>query len=119
MPAHPRQEASIGQAQAQVEQANALQADLLRIAPSALKEVWSRRFPDPESFDVGREPNRHLAFGHGIHFCAGNAVARMEAQVAFSRLLARFPRFERDGPTVRPDRSRFRVVDALPIALEP
>lgn len=43
MPAHPRQEASIGQAQAQVEQANALQADLLRIAPSALKEDDSDR----------------------------------------------------------------------------
>lgn len=76
-----------------------------------------RQFADPDVFDVAREPNRHVAFGHGIHFCAGNAVARMEAQVAFGRLLARFPRLRRAGPTVRPDRSRFRVVDELQVEL--
>ncbi|MFN0160644.1 MAG: cytochrome P450 [Burkholderiales bacterium] len=78
-----------------------------------------RQFPDAESFDVGRDPNRHLAFGHGIHFCAGNAVARMEASLAFSRLLARFPEFERAGPTVRPPRWRFRVIDELKVDLRP
>jgi len=76
-----------------------------------------RQFPDPDTFDVSREPNRHLAFGHGAHFCAGNGVARMEATVAFSKLLSRFPEMRRAGPTIRPDRTRFRVVDALPLAL--
>ncbi|MBL8379170.1 MAG: cytochrome P450 [Burkholderiales bacterium] len=78
-----------------------------------------RQFPDPESFDIARDPNRHLAFGHGIHFCAGNAVARMEASVAFRRLLARFPGFERAGATVRPPRWRFRVIDELKVDLRP
>ena len=76
-----------------------------------------RQFPDPESFDIARNPNRHIAFGHGIHFCAGNAVARMEASLAFGRLLARFPHFERAGPTVRPPRWRFRIIDELKVAL--
>lgn len=77
------------------------------------------QFPDAGSFDIARDPNRHLAFGHGIHFCAGNAVARMEASVAFRRLLARFPGFERAGPTVRPPRWRFRVIDELKVDLRP
>ncbi len=76
-----------------------------------------RQFPDPDRFDVGRTPNRHVAFGHGAHFCAGNAVARMEARLAFGRMLERFPDFERAGPTVRPHRSRFRVIDELRIRL--
>ena len=78
-----------------------------------------RQFPDPEVFDVAREPNRHLAFAHGIHTCAGNSVARIEARIAFTRLLERFPRFGRAGPTVRPHRSRFRVIESLPVALGP
>ncbi len=76
-----------------------------------------RVFEDPDRFDIARDPNRHLAFGHGTHFCAGNGVARMEAQVAFSRLLARHPRFERAGPTRRAPRTRFRVIDSLPVRL--
>lgn len=76
-----------------------------------------RQFPEPDRFDVGRDPNRHIAFGHGTHFCAGNGVARMEAQIAFEKLIARFPRLRRAGPTIRPDRSRFRIVDGLPVEL--
>jgi len=78
-----------------------------------------RQFPDPDRFDIGRDPNRHLAFGHGAHFCAGNAVARMEATIAFSKLFARFGEIRQAGPTVRPQRARFRVVEALPVELLP
>jgi cytochrome P450 len=78
-----------------------------------------RQFPDPDRFDVGREPNRHLAFGHGAHFCAGNGVARMEATVAIGKLLDRFPNFRQVAPTVRPNRSRFRVIDELMVELRP
>lgn len=78
-----------------------------------------RQFPEPDRFDVARDPNRHLAFGHGIHTCAGNSVARIEAAIAFSRLLARFPNMARAAPTVRPHRTRFRVVDELLVDLEP
>ena len=46
-------------------------------------------FDQPEQLDVRRSPNRHLAFGHGIHFCLGAGLARMEAQIAFAALLRR------------------------------
>jgi cytochrome P450 len=49
------------------------------------------RFRNPDQFDVARKDNAHLAFGHGIHHCLGSALARMEAEVAVSTLLHRFP----------------------------
>jgi cytochrome P450 len=50
-----------------------------------------RRIADPERFDVRRDPNPHLAFGFGAHFCLGANLARLEARVAFEELLTRFP----------------------------
>lgn len=78
-----------------------------------------RQFTQAEVFDIARTPNAHLAFAHGIHTCAGNAVARIEAAIAFSQLIRRFPRLRRAAPTVRPERSRFRVVEQLLVELEP
>ena len=49
------------------------------------------QFADPERFDVGRNPNRHLAFATGAHQCAGMALARLEGAIAISRFLKRFP----------------------------
>ena len=50
-----------------------------------------QKFPRPESFDVLRDPNPHLAFGFGAHFCLGANLARLEARVAFEELLGRLP----------------------------
>jgi len=65
-------------------------------------------FPNPERLDLRRHPNRHLAFGTGIHACAGLSLARMEAEVAIGKLVRRFARIERDGEPVRGGRARFR-----------
>jgi cytochrome P450 len=48
-------------------------------------------FPDADRFDVTRSPNRHLSFGHGIHYCLGAGLARLEAKIAIGSLLQRFP----------------------------
>jgi cytochrome P450 len=73
-------------------------------------------FPDPDVFDIGRADNRHLSFGHGIHFCLGAPLARLEAKVAFPALLERFPRLElaTGTPRWRPS-PLFRGLAELPL----
>ena len=66
------------------------------------------QFSNPDCLDIRRNPNRHLAFGGGIHTCAGNSLARMEAQVAIQKLVTRFKTIERVGEFVRGGRARFR-----------
>ena len=75
------------------------------------------QFPEPDRFDVGRTPNRHLAFGTGIHQCAGMSLARLEGQVALTRFLARFPGYALAGTPVRGNRVRFRGYASIPAAL--
>jgi cytochrome P450 len=66
------------------------------------------QFSDPEHLDIGRTPNRHLAFGTGAHQCAGMALARLEGATAISRFVARFPGYALNGDPVRGGRVRFR-----------
>src|SRR5438445_9048300 len=73
-----------------------------------------RQFPDPETLDIGRTPNRHLAFATGAHQCAGMALARLEGAIAISRFLARFPTYALNGPPVRGGRVRFRGFLSVP-----
>ena len=75
------------------------------------------QFPDPDRFDIGRRPNRHFSFGRGIHVCAGNALARIEAVIAFDKLFRRFPNLHLAGPVTLAPRIRFREVTSLPVAI--
>lgn len=77
----------------------------------------SDQFPDADRFDVGRKPNRHLAFGQSDHACAGMNVARLEARIAFGRLVARFPNLKLSGTPERDRRVRFRGYRHLPVRL--
>ncbi|WP_426568209.1 cytochrome P450 family protein [Streptomyces canus] len=56
------------------------------------------RYPDPDHYDVRRDPRGHLAFGHGIHYCLGAPLARLEARTALRSLLDRAPGLTPDGP---------------------
>jgi cytochrome P450 len=76
-------------------------------------------FPHPDAFDIGRKPNRHLAFAAGGHACAGMSVARLEAQVAIPRLIQRFPELRLSGEAVRGGRARFRGYRSLPAQVSP
>ena len=75
------------------------------------------QFPDPDRLDIWRQPNRHLAFGTGIHACAGMSLARMEAQVAIGRLLQRFTQIEPIAAPIRGGRARFRGFTSYPVRL--
>ena len=77
-----------------------------------------RQFENPDALDVGRTPNRHLAFGTGAHQCAGMALARLEGAIAISRFLARFPGYELTAPPVRGGRVRFRGFLSIPCGVE-
>jgi cytochrome P450 len=74
------------------------------------------QFAEPERLDVARTPNRHLAFGFGVHHCVGMTLARLEGRVAIARFLQRFPDFRLDGAPVRGRRARFRGFITLPAA---
>ena len=66
---------------------------LVMMYPAANRDP--RHFDDPETYDVARSPNNHIAFGFGTHFCLGAALARLEILVFFERLLGRVARIER------------------------
>ena len=76
-------------------------------------------FQNPEQLDITREPNKHLSFGQGIHFCLGAPLARMEAQIAINTLLRRMPdlrlKVSSDSLHWRPSMI-LRGLDKLPVA---
>src|SRR5690606_10654962 len=99
-------------------------------------------FEDPARLHVTRAPKRHVAFGHGLHFCLGAPLARLEGQIAIGSLLSRFPdlalalpaaeyRYHRTGSIVRglvplpgrvwlrfgPGRSRSLAIARAPVAV--
>jgi cytochrome P450 len=76
------------------------------------------KFPDPDRFDIARSPNRHLAFGSGIHQCAGMNLARLEGSVAILAFLQRFPRYSLTAPPTRGGRARFRGFLKIPCRVD-
>ena len=77
------------------------------------------QFADPERFDIGRTPNRHLAFASGPHQCVGNHLARLEGETAIGRFFARFPGYRLAAVPVRGGRARFRGFLSVPAVLQP
>jgi hypothetical protein len=75
-------------------------------------------FADAEGFDIERYPNKHLAFSKGIHTCAGNALGRLEVEIAVGKLLERFAHLRPTGELVRGARARFRSVLSYPMAID-
>ncbi|WP_338205596.1 cytochrome P450 [Candidatus Nephthysia bennettiae] len=75
------------------------------------------QFSDPDRLDLGREPNPHLSFGRGIHFCLGASLARLEAQVAIGALVSRFPRLRLQGTVRRSPTVTLRGVRRLPLSV--
>jgi cytochrome P450 family 142 subfamily A polypeptide 1 len=92
---------------------------LLLLYPSANRD--GDQFPEPDTFDIGREPNDHVAFGFGPHFCLGASLARLEVRVAFERLLDRLPDLhlvEADEPARRPA-NFVSGYETMPVAFTP
>jgi cytochrome P450 len=80
-----------------------------------------KQFAGANRFDIARDPNPHLAFGHGIHFCLGAPLARLEARVALPEILERLPGLKRAGGEPWEPRSAFHVhgPNRLPLRFEP
>lgn len=77
------------------------------------------QFPDPDRLDLGRSPNRHLAFASGAHACLGLSLARLEGRIAIAGFLRRFPDYTLRAPAMRGGRVRFRGFTSLPVTLRP
>ena len=74
-------------------------------------------FPEPDRLILGRpNANRHLAFSSGAHYCLGASLARMEAEIAITRLIRRFPNLRLVGEPRWRDRLTIRGVDRLQLA---
>ncbi len=79
------------------------------------------QFPDADRFDIRRSPNDHLAFGEGIHFCLGAALARMEGAIAIGAALNRFPRLRLADADQSPEYKKsfhVRGLASLPLSLD-
>ena len=75
-------------------------------------------FADPERLDIARNPNRHATLGHGVHYCLGASLARMELRLAVAEFLRRYPDYAIDAPDVEfMDRTASRRLTGLPVVV--
>jgi cytochrome P450 len=74
-------------------------------------------FEDPFRFDIARSPNRHVAFGFGVHVCLGASLARMEMRLAFAELLARIESFAAEGPIEWMPSNRLLGIRRMPLSI--
>ncbi len=92
-------------------------------AGSRVQLVWGsanrdeREFTDPDELQLGREPGRHLSFGHGAHFCLGANLARLEARAAFAAFTRAFPEAHVDGTPERVTSIWARAHARIPVRL--
>jgi cytochrome P450 family 142 subfamily A polypeptide 1 len=93
--------------------------ELLLLYPSANRD--EEIFDDPDTFDVRRDPNPHVAFGFGTHFCLGNQLARLELRVMFEQLFARLPdlALADDAPSPRRVANFISGIERLPVTFTP
>ena len=78
------------------------------------------QFRDPDRFDIQREPNRHLAFGHGIHFCVGAPLARLEARIVLPMMLEQLKDLQRvEGVPITVHMGIVFVIRSLPVIFKP
>ncbi|MEX0776870.1 MAG: cytochrome P450 [Phycisphaeraceae bacterium] len=74
------------------------------------------QFPDPDRLDIRRQPNRHVAFGYGVHFCLGAGLARLEAPIAINTMLQRMPNLASQTSRLQWQPGVFRAPVALPVS---
>ena len=94
--------------------------ELLLLYPSANRD--EAVFEDPDTFDITRSPNPHMAFGFGAHFCLGNQLARLELRVMVERVLARLPDLRlavERGALARRPANFISGLEAMPVAFTP
>ena len=90
---------------------------VMAVIGSANRDV--NYFDNPDALDITRKNNKHLAFGHGVHFCLGASLARLEGQIAISTLIQRMPNLRLSSA---PDQLRWRGtfvlrgLEALPVS---
>ncbi len=72
-------------------------------------------FTNPDSVDITRKPNRHIAFITGIHVCLGATLARIEGRIALGKFVRRFPKLQAAGPRTLVPLARFRGYASLPV----
>ncbi len=78
------------------------------------------QFPEPDRFAIEREPNRHLAFGHGIHFCVGAPLARLEAKIVLPMMLDQLKGLQRvEGVPITVHMGIVFVIRSLPVTFQP